>query len=123
MDLVRIITFVYIAFFVYAGINHFRHPSFYENIVPSYIPFPNFTHKLVGVLEIIIPIFLLTKYRSTAALLMIFFIIILYLGNLHVWINNLPYARNYFNNYQHSFRLFLQITLIYVTYIIYKYGN
>ena len=62
-------------------------------------------------------------YFIGPALIMVFFIMILYLGNLHVWINNLPYGRNYFNNYQHSFRLFLQITLIYVTYIIYKYGN
>jgi len=77
---------------------------------------------LVGVLEVIIPLFLLTKYRTTAALVMIAFIVILYLGNLHVWINNLPYGKNYFSNAQHTARLILQIVLIYITYIIYKYG-
>ena len=122
MDLIKIITYAYIAFFIYAGINHFRYPSFYDNIVPSYIPFPNFTHKLAGILEIIIPLFLLTKYRSTAALFMMVFIVLLYLGNLHVWLNNLPYGKNYFSNFQHTIRLFLQILLIYLTYIIYKYG-
>ena len=109
-------------FFIYAGINHFRHPNFYDSIVPTYIPFPRVSHLLVGFLEIIIPLFLLTKYRSIAALIMIAFIIILYLGNLHVWLNGLPYGKNYFTNSQHTLRLFLQVVLIYITYMIYKYG-
>ena len=53
---------------------------------------------------------------------MIVFIVILYLGNLHVWVNNLPYGKNYYSNAQHTVRLILQIVLIYITYIIYKYG-
>jgi len=122
LDLIKLTTYLYIIFFIYAGINHFRHPNFYDSIVPTFIPFPRYTHLLVGILEVIIPILLLTKYRSTAAIFMIVFIIILYLGNLHVWINKLPYGNNYFTNSQHTFRLFLQIVLIYITYIIYKHG-
>ena len=122
MDLVKLTTYIYILFFIYAGINHFRHPYFYDSIVPSYIPFPRATHLLVGLLEVIIPLFLLTKYRSLAAIVMIVFIVILYLGNLHVWVNNLPYGKNYYSNAQHTVRLILQIVLIYITYIIYKYG-
>ena len=53
---------------------------------------------------------------------MIIFIVILYLGNLHIWINALPYGNNYFTNTQHFIRFLLQLVLIYVTYIIYKYG-
>jgi len=122
MDLIKLTTYIYILFFIYAGLNHFRHPYFYDSIVPSYIPFPRTAHLLVGVLEVIIPLFLLTKYRTVAAIVMIGFIVILYLGNLHVWINNLPYGKNYFSNAQHTVRLILQIVLIYITYIIYKYG-
>ena len=122
MVVVKLITIAYIAFFFFAGINHFINPNFYDSIVPNYIPFPRFTHYLVGLIEMIAPFLLLTKYKNITAIFMMIFIVILYLGNLHIWINALPYGNNYFNNTQHFIRFLLQLVLIYVTYIIYKYG-
>ena len=122
MVVVKLITIAYIAFFFFAGINHFINPIFYDSIVPNYIPFPRFTHYLVGLIEMIAPFLLLTKYKNITAIFMMIFIVILYLGNLHIWINALPYGNNYFNNTQHFIRFLLQLVLIYVTYIIYKYG-
>ncbi len=123
MDLVKILIYAYVIFFVGAGINHFLQPQFYDSIVPSFIPLPRFVHQFTGLIEIVLPLFLLTKYRKEAAFLMIMFLVLIYGANLYVWINNLPYGGRYFSTQQHIFRLFLQVVYIYLTYVIYMYES
>ena len=119
MDITKVLIYVYVIFFIGAGVNHFLNPQFYDAIVPQFIPFPRLVHQITGVLEIIIPLFLLTRFRKEAALIMIIFLILIYGANLYVWVNNLPYGRTYFSNQQHFIRLLLQILYIYITYVIY----
>ena len=123
MDITKVLIYVYIVFFVGAGLNHFLNPQFYDAIVPQFIPFPRLVHQITGALEIIIPLFLLTRFRKEAALVMIIFLILIYGANLYVWVNNLPYGRTYFSNQQHFIRLLLQILYIYITYVIYMYDK
>ena len=123
MDITKVLIYVYVIFFIGAGINHFLNPQFYDAIVPQFIPFPRLVHQITGVLEIIIPLFLLTRFRKEAALIMIIFLILIYGANLYVWVNNLPYGRTYFSNQQHFIRLLLQILYIYITYVIYMYDK
>ncbi len=123
MDITKLLIYVYVVFFIVAGVNHFLNPQFYDAIVPDFIPFPRLVHQITGVIEIILPLFLLTRFRKEAALLMIIFLVILYVANLYVWINNLPYGRTYFTNQQHFFRFLLQVLYIYITYVIYKYDK
>ena len=123
MDITKVLIYVYILFFIGAGLNHFLNPQFYDAIVPSFIPFPRAAHQFTGILEIIIPLLLLTKYRKEAALAMIILLVLLYGANLYVWINNLPYGRNYWNNQQHFIRFLLQVLYIYITYVIYLYDK
>ena len=123
MDITKVLIYVYIIVFIGAGINHFLNPQFYDAIVPQFIPFPRLVHQITGVLEIIIPLFLLTRFRKEAALIMIIFLILIYGANLYVWVNNLPYGRTYFSNQQHFIRLLLQILYIYITYVIYMYDK
>ena len=123
MDITKVLIYVYVLFFVGAGLNHFLNPQFYDTIVPSFIPFPRVVHQFTGVLEIIIPLLLLTKYRKEAALAMIVLLVLLYGANLYVWINNLPYGRNYWSNQQHFIRFLLQVLYIYITYVIYLYDK
>jgi len=123
VDITKVLIYVYIIFFIGAGVNHFLNPQFYDAIVPQFIPFPRLVHQITGVLEIIIPLFLLTKFRKEAALIMIIFLILIYGANLYVWVNNLPYGRTYFSNQQHFIRLLLQILYIYITYVIYMYDK
>ena len=123
MDITKLLTYVYVVFFISAGINHFLNPQFYDALVPDFIPFPRLVHQVTGVIEIILPLFLLTRFRKEAALLMIIFLVILYGANLYVWVNNLPYGRTYFTNQQHFFRFLLQALYIYITYVIYKYDK
>ena len=118
---IKFITLGYAGFFVVAGINHFLNPEFYDNIVPDFIPFPRFVHLLTGVVEIALPLFFFTKFRKEAAILMIILLVILYGANLYVWVNNLPYGRNYWSNQQHFFRFLLQLFYIGIAYIIYLY--
>ena len=123
MDITKVLIYVYVIFFIGAGVNHFLNPQFYDAIVPQFIPFPRLVHHITGVLEIIIPLFLLTRFRKEAALIMIIFLILIYGANLYVWVNNLPYGRTYFSNQQHFIRLLLQILYIYITYVIYMYDK
>ena len=123
MDITKVLIYVYVLFFVGAGLNHFLNPQFYDTIVPSFIPFPRVVHQFTGILEIIIPLLLLTKYRKEAALAMIVLLVLLYGANLYVWINNLPYGRNYWSNQQHFLRFLLQVLYIYITYVIYLYDK
>lgn len=123
MDITKLLIYVYVVFFISAGLNHFLNPQFYDAIVPDFIPFPRLVHQVTGVIEIILPLFLLTRFRKEAALLMIIFLVILYGANLYVWVNNLPYGRTYFTNQQHFFRFLLQVLYIYITYVIYKYDK
>ena len=123
MDITKLLIYVYVVFFISAGVNHFLNPQFYDAIVPDFIPFPRLVHQITGVIEIILPLFLLTRFRKESALLMIIFLVILYGANLYVWINNLPYGRTYFTNQQHFFRFLLQVLYIYITYVIYKYDK
>ena len=123
MDITKVLIYVYVIFFIGAGVNHFLNPQFYDAIVPQFIPFPRLVHQITGFLEIIIPLFLLTRFRKEAALIMIIFLILIYGANLYVWVNNLPYGRTYFSNQQHFIRLLLQILYIYITYVIYLYDK
>jgi len=123
VDITKVLIYVYILFFVGAGLNHFLNPQFYDALVPSLIPFPRVVHQFTGILEIIIPLLLLTKYRKEAALAMIVLLVLLYGANLYVWINNLPYGRNYWSNQQHIIRFLLQVLYIYITYAIYLYDK
>ena len=123
MDITKLLIYVYIIFFISAGINHFLNPQFYDAIVPEFIPYPRQVHQFTGVLEILIPLFFLTRYRKEAALIMIVFLIILYGANFYVWYYNLPYGGTYFSNQQHFFRFLLQILYIYITYVIYLYDK
>jgi len=123
VDITKLLIYVYVVFFISAGVNHFLNPQFYDAIVPDFIPFPRLVHQITGVIEIILPLFLLTRFRKEAALLMIIFLVIIYGANLFVWVNNLPYGRTYFTNQQHFFRFLLQVLYIYITYVIYKYDK
>jgi len=123
VDITKVLIYVYVLFFIGAGLNHFLNPQFYDAIVPSFIPFPRVVHHFTGILEIVIPLLLLTKYRKEAALAMIVLLVLLYGANLYVWINNLPYGRNYWSNQQHFIRFLLQVLYIYITYVIYLYDK
>ena len=107
-----IIRLLFSTFFIYVGVTHFINPAVYDALVPTYLPNPRFLHLLAGAVEIILGISLLTRWRSVGALLLAIFLVIVYLGNLHMWINDVPFMGNTLSTYGHILRLIAQIAMI-----------
>ena len=107
-DILRII---FSTFFIYVGITHFTNPSIYDALVPTYLPNPRIMHLLAGAVEVILGISLLTKWKSEGALLLAIFLVVVYLGNLHMWINNIPFMKNYLSLFLTAI-LFLPLSII-----------
>ncbi len=75
-------------FFILAGINHFRNPEFYLNIMPPYLPWHGPLHLLSGVLEILFGVLLLVpKYSRIGAWGLIAVLILVFPANIHMAMN------------------------------------
>ncbi len=48
----KIFTYIFAAFMLAAGLNHFLNPGFYLPLIPPYLPWPEAINALSGVLEI-----------------------------------------------------------------------
>ena len=76
------------AFFVLAGLNHFRDPHFYLRIMPPYFPWHLFFVFLSGVLEVVLGILLLVpKFTGIAGFCLIALLIAIFPANIHMAAN------------------------------------
>ncbi len=80
----KILQILLAAMLIYAGVQHFLKPAFYEPFVPAFLPAKTFIVYASGVVEILLGILLLIpKYTKLAAtgiiLLMIAFL------PIHIW--------------------------------------
>lgn len=55
------------AFYIFAGVQHFRQPKFFLRITPPYVPAPEKVNLLVGAIEIILGIGLLIPSTTSIA--------------------------------------------------------
>ncbi len=98
---------------IHIGIHHFRNPQIYDDIVPTYLGFPRFWTLLSGIVEIILGIGLIIKFsRQITARFLIVFYLVVYLANLNMWVNDIPFSGNNLSQIGHSIRLLIQIILI-----------
>ncbi len=67
------------ALFILAGINHFRSPEIYLEIMPDYFPEKESLNIIVGVLEIILGLLLLIPKSRYAAAIGIIILLILFI--------------------------------------------
>lgn len=62
-------------FYLIAGLNHFRNPQFYLDLIPPYLPFHDTINVLSGVIEIVLGIGLIfsptRKYAAFAIMAML----------------------------------------------------
>ena len=73
----KISFYLLIAFFVLAGLNHFRDPAFYYPLIPPYLPFPKVINVISGILEVILGLGLIwSKVRNDATYALIFLLIL-----------------------------------------------
>lgn len=80
----KILQILLALFLIYAGVQHFLKPAFYEPFVPAFLPAKTFIVYASGVVEVLLGILLvIPKYTKKAAtgiiLLMIIFL------PIHIW--------------------------------------
>ena len=77
------------AFFIFAGVNHFRDPEFYLRIMPPYLPWPSALHLIAGAFEVLLGVALLIpRFQRLAAWGLIALLLAIYPANIHMAVNN-----------------------------------
>ena len=72
----KILTYLLAVFFIYAGVQHFIKPEFYEPFVPYFLPYEGFFVYASGVLELLFGILLFVpKYAKIGATGILFLLI------------------------------------------------
>ena len=72
------------AFYIFAGISHFRNPKFFLKITPSWVPQPEKVNLLVGAIEIVLGVGLfVVKLQSYAAWGIIALLIAVFPANVY----------------------------------------
>lgn len=67
--------YLQVAFYLFAGVNHFINPDFYAGLIPDYLPFHSFINLASGVIEIALGLGLLfpvtKKFSAYSIILML----------------------------------------------------
>ena len=89
----RLLLYAMGAFYVFAGVNHFRVPDFYVAIMPPYLPWHLELVYLSGIAEIVCGVgLLIPRTRVLAAWATIALLLAVYPANIHVALHNVPMA-------------------------------
>lgn len=107
------VSVVYGVPFLWIGSRHFIDPVLFEPIVPTYLGAPRFWVLLTGVTEIGLGLGVMwSQTRRVACILMMVQLCLLYLGNLHMWINAVPFDGVSLSTTGHVIRAAIQVLLI-----------
>jgi len=99
--------------FILVGIEHFRSPQKFVDIVPNYLPFALFLVYLTGIMEIVGGLGIIyPNTREITGRLMVLFLIAIYPANFNMWINDIPYNGTRLTTQGHLVRLSVQFLLI-----------
>lgn len=110
---VHILALIYGIPFILIGIEHFREPQKFVDIVPKYMPFALFLVYLTGVMEILIGLGIIyPDTRELTGRLTVFFLIAIYPANFNMWINDVPFNGTRLTTQGHLVRFSVQILLI-----------
>ena len=110
---VHILALVYGIPFILVGIEHFREPQKFVDIVPKYMPFALFLVYLTGIIEIVGGLGIIyPETREITGRLMVLILIAIYPANFNMWINDIPYNGTRLTTQGHLVRLSVQFLLI-----------
>ena len=102
-------------FFINVGIAHFTDTEWFEPIVPDLFGNPTFWVLITGGFEIALGIgIIVPQTRRYSGLLMALFLVVVYAGNLNMWVNNIPLDDRTFATIWHIMRLIGQLVMIVV---------
>ena len=111
--IVHVLALIYGVPFILIGIEHFREPQKFVDIVPKYMPFALFLVYLTGVIEIIGGLGIIyPETRELTGRLMVLLLLAIYPANFNMWINDIPYNGTRLTTQGHLVRLSVQILLI-----------
>ena len=111
--IVHVLALIYGVPFILIGIEHFREPQKFVDIVPKYLPFALFLVYLTGLIEIIGGLGIIyPETRELTGRLMVLFLLAIYPANFNMWINDIPYNGTRLTTQGHLVRLSVQILLI-----------
>jgi|TARA_B110000438_G_scaffold64593_1_gene65129 uncharacterized membrane protein len=99
--------------FILVGIEHFRSPQKFVDIVPNYLPFALFLVYLTGVIEIVGGLGIIyPDTREITGRLMVLFLLAVYPANFYMWANDVPFNGTRLTTNGHLMRLSVQMLLI-----------
>ena len=102
--------------FIWIGCDHFIRPEIFDPIVPSYLGFPRFWTLASGVIEILLGLgIMLPLSRRLTACFLTGFLVCVYLANLNMWLNDIPFNAIVFSQNGHIIRLVVQLMLIFIS--------
>lgn len=99
--------------FILIGYDHFICPAIYDSLVPTYMGYPRFWTILSGIFEIVLGMGIMIPFaRIYSAKLLAFLLFILYLANLNMWLNDIPFNGAKLSQIGHLIRLIIQVFLV-----------
>ena len=111
--IIHILALVYGVPFILIGIEHFREPQKFVEIVPKYMPFTLFLVYLTGSIEIAGGLGIIyPETREITGRLMALFLLAIYPANLYMWTNDVAFNGTRLSTTGHLIRLSVQILLI-----------
>ena len=101
--------------FVLIGYDHFICPEIYDPLVPDYMGNPRFWTILSGIFEIVLGLGIMIPFtRIYSAKSLALLLIILYLANLNMWLNDIPFNGAKLSQIGHLIRFIVQVFLVLV---------
>lgn len=108
-------------FYIFAGINHFRNPNFYLDMIPPYFPAHALLNMLAGIIEIFLGIGLIFKRsRRIAAWGVIALLIAIFPANIYMYTNNISPGGSPVPEWVALLRLPFQLVFIWWAYLYTK---
>ena len=102
--------------FIWIGCDKLIRPEIFEPIVPKYLGFPRFWTLASGVIEILLGLgIMLPPSRRLTARFLTGFLVCVYLANLNMWLNDIPFNAIVFSQNGHIIRLVVQLVLIFIS--------
>ena len=99
--------------FIKIGIEHFREPQKFVEIIPAFLPYPLFLVYLSGAMEIGSGLAIMyPETRMLAGRFIALFLVGVYPANLYMWTNDVAFNGTRFDTRGHILRLVAQMLLI-----------
>ena len=82
--LINFLRILLIGFYAFAGSYHFINPEFYSDLIPTYLPYPNFINYASGFFEILLAVGVAIPKTRLLAVKSIIVLLILFIPS-HVY--------------------------------------